>query len=522
MLDLLVIDALVVDGSGARAVPGAVGVVDDRIAGIWPAGATPPEAVRTVAAGGSAVAPGFVDVHNHSDLSALILPTFDSYVRQGVTSVVVGNCGSSPWPDAGFGEGIALAYGDPEAFDAPEWPTYGDYLDAIDRAAPAVNVATLVGHGTIRQEVLGLERRAPEAGEVDRMCSFTREAMDAGAFGLSSGLIYVPGIFADTDEIVALAEVAAESGGLYASHIRGEGEHLFRAVDEAIEIGRRAGLPTHLSHLKCESSLVWGRGQDLLARLHDGHDATGDQYPYAAWNSSLASLLPPWAPVSELERFMRDAGTRERLLAAVEVGEPDFQSSIRGVGWDRIVVVGTLEGRWRGRDVASIADEMGFEPFAAFVRLLVEDPDTSCIGHAMHDDDVRAILADPDVFVASDGSADAPDGPGGDLPVHPREYGTFPRALALAREHGLLPMEAVVRKMTSLPADRFGLRDRGYLVEGAFADLVVFDPVTIRDRATFEAPHAFPEGVSLVVVNGRIAWEPGAPAITCAGRTLRR
>lgn len=522
MLDLLVTGALVVDGSGGNAFPGAVGISGGRIAGVWRGGATQPEAIRTIAADGLVVAPGFVDVHNHSDLSALILPTFDSYIRQGVTTVVVGNCGFSPWPAGGFRDGIALAYGDPDAFEAPAWSSYGDYLGALDEGRPAVNIATLVGHGTVRQEVLGLQAGPPSDGQLERMRSLVRDAMGAGAYGVSTGLIYVPGIFAETDEVVALAEASAEAGGLYASHIRGEGEHLFGAVDEALEIGRRAGLPVHVSHLKCESSLVWGRAADLLARLAEAEDATGDQYPYAAWNSSLASLLPPWAPVGGLERLVRDVAARDRLQEAVEQGEPDFQSSVRGVGWDRIVVVGTADDRWRGMDVASIADEMGFDPFAACVRLLIEDPDTSCIGHAMHDDDVHAILADPSVFVASDGSADAPTGPGAALPVHPREYGTFPRALALARDLGLLPLEAVIRKMTSLPAERFGLRDRGRLTEGVFADLVVFDPADVRDIATFGSPHAFPQGISLVVVNGDIAWEAERPGIARSGRVLRR
>jgi N-acyl-D-amino-acid deacylase len=519
VLDLLIDGGRVLDGSGDPGYDAAIGIAGDRIVGVWRVGASR-EARRTVDARGRCVAPGFIDVHNHSDLSALVLPTFDSYVRQGVTSVVVGNCGFSPWPE-GFHDGIALAYGDPAAYDEPSWPGYGDYLAAIETARPAVNVATLVGHGTIRREVLGIEPRPPDLGELERMRRRVREAMDAGAFGVSSGLIYVPGIFSTTDEVVALAEGSAAVGGLYASHIRGEGEHLFHAVDEALEIGRRASLPVHVSHLKCESSLVWGRAGDLLGRLADAEDATADQYPYTAWNSSLASLLPPWAPVGDLEALVRDATKRDRLHAAVEEGEPGFQSSVRGVGWDRIVIVGTADERWRGMSVAQVAQEMGFDPFAACVRLLIEDPDTSCIGHAMHEEDVHTILADPGVFVASDGSADAPDGPGASLPVHPREYGTFPRALALARDVGLLPIESIVRKMTSLPAERFGLRGRGRIADGGFADVVVFDPSDVRDTATFHDPHAFPRGISTVIVNGEIAWEEGM-AIERFGRVLRR
>jgi len=521
VLDLLIADVLVVDGTGDAAFPGAVGVRGDRIAWLGRAGAVPPPAQRTIEGAGRILAPGFVDVHNHSDLSPFVLPAMPSTIRQGVTTVVVGNCGSSPWPLSSWEEGVQLAYGDPAKRPRPAWASWADYLDAIDEARPAVNVATLVGHGALRRESMGPERRPPTAGELSAMRRVATEAVEEGAFGMSSGLIYVPGMYAATDELVAVAEAVAAAGGLYASHIRGEGEHLFRAVDEAIEIGRRAGLPAHVSHLKCETALVAGRAGELLARLHGGDDVTGDQYPYTAWCSGLSSLLPPWAPVGGLEAIVRDREGRERLRRAVEEGEPDFQSSIAGVGWDAIVVVGTREVRWNGRDVASIAQELGFEPFAAMVALLRDDPDTSCIGHAMDEADVRTILADPDVFVASDASATAPDGPGGALPVHPREYGTFPRALALARDEGLLPLEAMIRKMTSLPAERFGLRDRGRVVEGGSADLVLVDPATVRDTATFEAPHAFPTGLDLVLVNGQVAWDGVAQAAR-AGRALRR
>ncbi|HEX6843517.1 MAG TPA: amidohydrolase family protein, partial [Actinomycetota bacterium] len=469
---------------------------------------------------GRALAPGFVDVHSHADLSAIVVPEMPSLLRQGITTVVVGNCGSSPWPWVGWDEGLALAYGEPGSVPRPAGAGFGDYLTAVGAGRPAANVAALVGHGTIRREVLGAARRPPTTAELARMRALVDEAMDAGAFGLSSGLIYVPGISADTDEVTALAQVAAARDGLYASHIRGEGRDLFAAIDEAFAIGRGAGLPVHVSHLKCESSRVWGRAGGLLETLHEAEDATGDQYPYAAWNSSLASLLPPWAPATEVDALVRD--DRERLRAAVEEGEPGFQSSVDGVGWDRIVVVDPPDERWRGRDVAAIAQDLGVAPFDACVRLLREFPDTSCIGHAMHDDDVRTILADPEVFVACDGSATAPHGPGGDLPVHPREYGTFPRALARCREEGLLPLEAAIRKLTGGPAERFGLRDRGTIVEGAFADLVLLDPSGVTDTATYEHPHAYPVGISMVVVNGEVAWEDATGAIQRHGRVLRR
>ena len=515
----VVLTGSIVDGSGREPFDGWVAIKADRIVEVGRLEVRAPQADRTIDGNGSVISPGFIDVHNHSDLSPLLLPEMPSTLRQGVTSVVVGNCGSSPWPLVAWDEAVGLAYGEPGALPLPPWTGWGDYLDAIDTARPAVNIATLVGHGSVRRAVLGLEQRPPSTSELDRMRGLVRDAIADGAVGMSTGLIYVPGIFSETDEVVALAAAAAAAGGLYASHIRGEGRDLFSAIGEALEIGRRGGLPVHVSHLKCESSRAWGRAEELLRTVHEAPDATADQYPYTAWNSSLASLLPPWAPVGDIASIASTDG--ERLRAAVEVGEPGFQSSVDGVGWDRIVLVTAPRPAWRGRTLAAVAEELLIDPFDAFVGLLVEDPEISCIGHAMTEEDVRAIASDPAVFVASDASATAPDGPGGDLPVHPRDYGTFPRALGMVRE-GSLPLETMIRKMTALPADRFGLHDRGTITAGAFADIVLFDPSAVRDTATFDEPHAYPDGFSAVIVNGTVAWERGATSIERAGRALRR
>ena len=479
----------------------------------------PRDARETIGGAGRTLVPGFVDVHNHSDLSPIVVPSMPSTLRQGTTSIVVGNCGSSPFPLAGWDECVGLAYAAAADHPRPGWTSWADHLDAIDAARPSVNVATLIGHGTVRLEVLGLDRRPPDAAELDRMSAFVRDAVADGAVGVSSGLIYVPGIYAETDEVVALARAAGTAGGRYASHIRGEGRDLFDAVTEAIRIGREADLPVHVSHLKCESSRVWGRAGDLLTAIHDA-GATGDQYPYAAWNSSLASLLPLWAPVAHVASIA--AADPDRFRAAVEAGEPGFQSSVDGVGWDRIVISETTDARWNGMDVAAIGEVMGRAPIEAMVTLLAEAPETACIGHAMHEDDVGTILSDPRVFVASDASAIDPASPAGALPVHPRDYGTFPRAIAMARDEGLLGLEAVIAKMTSLPADRFGLRDRGRIAEGAFADLVLLRPAEVRDTATYAAPHAFPVGIDRVWVNGGSAWTAGSDAIGRWGRAIRR
>jgi N-acyl-D-amino-acid deacylase len=519
VLDLLIRDAEVVDGTGAPAFRASVGVVGDRIVWVGRGDPPPPEAVLTVAGAGRVVAPGFVDVHSHSDLVPLVEPWMDSALRMGCTSVVVGNCGSSPWPRAGAAEMASLIGVSPGDLDMT-WRSFDELLARLDAAGPAVNVAALVGHGAMRLEALGIARSRPTDDEVRRMQRAAREAVEAGAFGLSTGLIYVPGIHSRTEELVAVAEAIAPLDPIYASHIRGEGRDLFVALAEAIAIGERAGIRAHVSHLKCETDLVWGRAGDALAAL-EGHDVTADQYPYTAWASSLASLLPDWAPVEELASLIADPVTSARLTRAIEEGEPGFQSSVLGVGWDHIVVESSGEDRWRGRDLADVAAEMDTAPVLAMIRLLLREPETSVIGHAMHEEDVRTVVADPEVMVASDSSAMSPQGPLGAAPVHPRTYGTFPRVLGhYVREERLLTLEAAIRTMTSLPADRFGLRERGRIGEGGFADLVVLNPATVDDTATFEAPHRFPTGIDLVVVNGVVAWDGDRGAR--AGRVLRR
>jgi N-acyl-D-aspartate/D-glutamate deacylase len=343
---------------------------------------------------------------------------------------------------------------------------------------------------------------------------------------MSTGLIYPPGMHARTPELIELARVAGDHGGLYASHIRNEGRGVFDAVAEAIRIGRDAGLPAHVSHLKVESSNAWGRADELLALIDraraEGADVSADQYPYTAWETSLSTILPPWSPVEHLAATLADAGTRERLEDAIEHGEPGWGGNVDGVGWERLVVGSHQpDPSLSGRAIADVASGRGERPVDVAVELLLADPFTGMIGHGMLEDDVRLIAARPDVMVGTDGVAIAPDGPLGRFAVHPRYYGTFPRVLArYVRDEAVLDVPTAIRKMTSLPAERFGLRGRGRIEEGAFADLVLFDPDRIADLATFERPHAFPAGIELVVVNGRVAWD-GAHGAR-AGRVLRR
>ena len=523
---LLVANATVVDGTGAPGVAGSLHVAGDRIARILRPGEPEPAVERRFDAEGHVVAPGFIDVHEHSDLTPFVEPTMESMLRQGVTTVVVGNCGASAFPFHGAEELATLVGTEIGALGAG-WSTFGEYLERTQACRPALNVAALVGHGSLREAALGSEqRRPPGSPEMSEMKRLLGEALEEGALGLSTGLIYAPGIHAETDELVELASVLARRGGIYASHVRDEGAMVFDAVAECLEIGRRAGVPTHVSHLKVESRRMWGRSGELLELLdrerERGADVTADQYPYTAWETELAAALPAWTSPEELPGVLADGRLRERLRAAMEDGEPGWQGLGGALGWERIVIGSHVpDAELTGRSVADLAEERGVEPFELVADLLLADPTTGMIGHGMHEDDVRRIAARPDVFVASDGLAISPDGPLGVVDVHPRSYGTFPRVLnRYVRQEKLMDLETAVAKMTSLPAERFGLAGRGRLVEGAFADLVVFDPDAVEDRATFERPHAFAEGIELVVVNGQVAWDGAAGAR--AGRTLRR
>jgi N-acyl-D-amino-acid deacylase len=529
LVDLVVSGALIADGTGAPLREGSVLVAGERIEGVLPAGVPVPEAGRRVDAGGLVLAPGFVDVHSHSDVTPFVEPAMDSMLRQGVTTLVVGNCGSSAFPVEGAVEIAALA-GVDAADLALDWSSFGAYLERVAASRPALNVAALVGHGALRQKVMERDqRREPTDEELGRMRGVLRDALGEGAVGLSSGLIYAPGLHATTDELADLASVLAESGGVYASHVRGEGFTVFDAVSEAIEVGRRAGAPSHISHLKVETRPMWGRSGELLALIDAergrGADVTADQYPYAAWETSLSSALPPWITPEELSEALADAATSGRLAAAVERGEPGWESVAGGIGWDRIVLGSHLaDATLTGRSIEEIARDRGVDPPRAILDLLVADPNTGIVGHAMSEEDVRTILSRTDVFVATDGLAISPEGPLGGFAVHPRYYGTFPRVLGrYVRDEGVLRIEEAVRKMTRLPAERFSLAGRGRIERGAFADLVLFDPARVADPATYERPHAFAVGIVMVLVNGGVAWDGRAAERKGRhGRALRR
>ncbi|HYD52565.1 MAG TPA: D-aminoacylase [Gemmatimonadaceae bacterium] len=500
--DLLVAGGMLVDGSGAPAMRADVAIVGDRIVAVSLDPMNRHLARRVIDATGRIVAPGFVDLHAHLDPLAT-MPDAESHVRQGVTTALGGPDGSSPAPLA-------------------------EYLAAREREGVGMNVAYLVGHGTVRRSVMGMARRAPTADELARMRALVEREMAAGAFGLSTGLKYVPAAWATIDEVVAMSEVVGRAGGIYTSHLREEGLGLLEGVREAIEIGRRARLPIVLTHHKAVGTPMWGRSVETLALVDSaraqGVEAWVDVYPYTATHTGISVLVPEWAfdgGDSAFARRVREPALRDSIVRGIVFNLLNDRGGgdLRRVQFSRFRAEPSLEGRtlhdWAVRRGFAPTPENG----AALVIEAITRGGANAIYNVLDEGDVRRILAHPRAMVASDGRLSAP----GDGHPHPRAYGTFPRVLArYVRTERLIPLEEAVRKMTSMPAARLGLRDRGVVRVGAYADLVVFDAATVADRATFEAPHQYPVGIDWVIVNGRPAVEAGRFVGGRAGKVLRR
>ena len=526
MYDLHIKNGLIFDGTGTAPYLADVGAVDGEIVAI---GQLEGEATKILDAGGLAVSPGFIDLHTHSDMSFLLDPTAQSKVRQGVTLEVAGNCGFSfcaPLQGAAQDmlETRVSQYTD--SFDVT-WQDFDGYLSALESSGSTLNLAVQVGHSTVRSCVVGLDDRAPDGDELDRMKALVAESLEAGALGFSTGLFYAPGNYARLEEVIELAVVAAERGKLYSTHMRDEGSHsvgLFVALNEAIEIGRRTGVRVEISHVKCMGPSVWDRAGDVLdlfeRTTREGVDIAGDQYPYTAGSTYLTgALFPRWSldggREATLER-MTGPETRKRLLEDIE----EIYSKSRGP--EGVVIARFVpEQHFEGMNMLQIAQEVGCGPAEAAL-ILYEKGEAQVITHMMQDSDVETIAGHPLVSVGSDGSSLSTEGILSVGKPHPRSYGTNPRFLArFVRERKLVSLEEAVRKMTLLPASRLGLTRRGRIAPGFAADLVVFDPDNVADTATFESPHSYAGGVPHVAVNGAVVIEDGQFTGLTPGRVLR-
>ncbi|MEW6399059.1 MAG: D-aminoacylase [Bacillota bacterium] len=539
MYDIVLRGGTVVDGTGRPGRGGDVAVSGGAIVAVGRVGGP---ARRVLPVDGMVVCPGFIDIHSHSDLSLPELPTADSKVRQGVTTEVVGNCGFTLAPTttgrlAALRDYLSNTIAARDGHLELPWTTLAGFMDWLEARGVSVNVATLVGQGTLRVAVMGFSPGPPDEAQLDTMRQMLSRELASGAFGISVGLAYVPDAFTTPGELVALCRLVREAGGILSVHLRDEGIHWEDALREVVGVVRQTGVSLQVSHLKAEGRRSWGRAGERLACLHrlreEGLPVDADQYPYTAFGSGLQDLIPPWVRTEGVEHMaalLARPEVRERVRAQTYGAEPapaGWEPPLLDLDWAdiRISHVGSARNaHLQGLSLAEIGSRKGQDPAYAVMELLVEErAHVKMVARAMQEEDVRMILADPEVMVASDGRAASPDGPDPGSRPHPRYYGTFPRVLGrYVREEGVLTPEAAIRKMTYLPARKLGLPDRGVLAPGYAADLCVFDPLCVADRATFEDPHRFPEGIWYVLVNGVLVVEQGVHTGARPGHILRR
>lgn len=524
--DLAIVNGRILDGTGNPWFRADIGIKNGKIEFIGKIKESSAEII--IDAKNLIVCPGFIDIHSHSDFTVLVDPKAESKVMQGVTLEVVGNCGSSAAPMNDFLREHREKYLKPTLGEEIEfdWKTMNQYFKKLETKGVAVNIASYVGHGTVRACVLEFSDRQPTSSELEEMKELVAKAMEDGAMGLSTGLIYTPGCYAKTDEIIELAKIAAEYGGIYASHIRGEGATLIEAVKEAITIGEKASIPVEISHFKASGKPNWGKVREaieiILEARRRGIDVTADQYPYIASSTGLVALLPKWVREGGAEKILerlRDSEIRSKIreeMRSYTLRDREY--------WSRIMISQVEKNKqFEGMRIAEIAEKLNKDPIDTVLDLILEEETiVRMINFGICEEDVETIMKLPWVMIGSDGRAVSPQGKLGEGKPHPRYYGTFPRVLGrYVREKKVIPLEMAIRKMTYLPAWRLGLRDRGIIREGAWADIVVFDPEKVYDKATFINPHQFPVGIHYVIVNGEITVKDGKHTGKLNGRIIR-
>jgi len=528
--DLVIRNGHIIDGTGSPWYSGDIGIRNGRIAAIGVLNAA--VAKRTIDAKGMVVAPGFIDMLGQSEVTILVDPHLPSKIFQGITTEITGE-GNSAAPLT-----PQIVSADRAAYRhygvTPDWTTFRQYFARLEKQGMGINLASYVGATQVRRMVLGDVDRAPSASELERMRALVREAMRDGAVGVSTSLQYAPAPYAKTDELIALASEAAKSGGIYATHMRNEGDEIMPALDEAFRIGREAHIPVEIWHLKAAGKPNWGRMPEIVRRIDQarasGVDVSADTYAYTAWFNSFSAFIPPWAHDggdAKLIERLKDPAMRARIREEMMTPGGGWDNEWQEIPGPEAILVCVVQNPalrpLQGKTIADIAKLWNEDPIDTIFDLLIKDDAfTSVAVFAMSEPDVALALEQPWVSIDNDSQGTSPEGLLGREHPHPRAYGTFPRILRkYVREEHKLRLEEAIRKMTALPAQRMRLTDRGVLKRGLCADIVVFDPATIRDRATFEEPNQLSEGMQYVLVNGTPVIDGGKQTNALPGKVLR-
>jgi dihydroorotase/N-acyl-D-amino-acid deacylase len=527
--DIIIRNGHIIDGTGSPWYAGDVAILNGRIALIGSLANVP--AHRIIDARGLTVAPGFIDMLGQSEVSVLVNPQVPSKIFQGITTEITGE-GSSIAP---LNE-RTLA-GDRVGFThygiKPDWSTLAEYFTRLERQGVGINLASYVGATQVRRMVLGDDNRAPSSVELDQMKALVRGAMQDGAMGVSTSLQYAPAPYAKTEELIALAAEAARFGGIYASHMRSEGDTIDSALDEVFRIGREAGIPVEIWHLKTAGKRNWGRMPEIVSRIEraraSGVDVEADTYAYPAWFNSFSAFVPPWAHDggdAKMVARLNDPAARARIRKDMETNSSGWDDEWLEIPGPEAILVSVVQNPklvpLQGKTIAEIAKSEKKDPIDTIFDLLIEDPGMSVAVFGMSEQDIAYALKQSWVSIDNDSQGTAPNGILGREHPHPRAYGTFPRILRkYVREEKLLTLQDAIRKFSALPAQRMRLIDRGVLKEGMWADVVVFDPATIRDVATFENPNQLSVGMEYVLVNGVSVVERGKMTTALSGKVLR-
>lgn len=524
--DVLIKNATIVDGSGSPSFKGDIGIKDGKIAKV---GKVKERGEVEIDATNLIATPGFIDIHNHSDITILANPLAPNYITQGVTTLVVGNCGISVAPLSKDSKELIDLILPPQFKEKIKinWSSFEKYLKEVEKSKLAVNIAPLLGHNTIRSYVLGLGDNKVTSNELNEMKEIVREAMEAGAFGLSTGLIYDPGVFAKSDEIIELAKVVSEYGGVYASHIRNESDLLIEATLEAIRVGKESGARVEISHHKASGNRNWGLVKTTLSLMEYyrrfGVEVTCDVYPYTYAFTGLLYLFPPWARDKGSEEFLeliQKPEIRKRLKIEFSRPSTTWENILLDAGFEGTIIAHSEKFKeYEGKSLMEISQLLQKDPYTVMFDLIMEDPHISVIVGGMSEEDVEFVISHRLSMIGSDGLIQE----FGVGHPHPRSYGTFPRVIAeYVKKRRILPLETAIKKMTYMPAWKLGLQDRGLIKEGFAADVVLFDFWTIKDTSTFMNPHSYSEGIKYVIVNGELVIDKSAFTKNRPGIVLKR